>query len=92
MAITINAQALVYGDNQSVLANTTELDLLLKKKSNVIAFHFVWEGNTRDKWRTTYINTNDNASDVLTKPLPSGEKKRKFGGRQLHDLYTVPAA
>ena len=77
MGIRINGPAFVYGDNQSVLANTLSPDLSLKKKSNSIAFHFVWEGTARDEWRTTYIETNENTSDILTKPLPSGEKTQK---------------
>ena len=92
MGIRINGPAFVYGDNQSVLANTLSPDSLLKKKSNSIAFHFVWEGTARDEWRTTYIETDENTSDILTKPLPSGEKRRKFGKRLLHHLYSAPAA
>ena len=68
----------IYGDNQSVLANTTVPDSQLKKKSNSIAYHFVREGCARDEWRTTYVNTHDNPADLMTKPLPSGEKRNKF--------------
>ena len=92
MGITINGPTFVYGDNQSVLANTTGPDSSLKKKSNSIAFHFVREGTARDEWRTAYIESDENTSDLLTKCLPSGEKRRKFGGRLLHHLYTAPAA
>ena len=42
-----------YGDNQSVLANTTIPDSTLKKKSQSIAYHFVCEGAARDEWRTS---------------------------------------
>ena len=31
----------VYGDNQSILVNTTILDSTLKKKSQCIAYHFI---------------------------------------------------
>ena len=90
MGTTINGPALVYKDNQSVLANTIGPYLPLKK-SNSIAFHFVRKETARDEWRTTYIRTNDNTSDMLTKPLPSGEKRRKFGGPLLHLLYNTAA-
>ena len=33
--------AYVFGDNKSVLANTTAPGSTLKKKSNAIAYHFV---------------------------------------------------
>ena len=89
MGIIINGPAFVHNDNQSVLANTTGPDSALKKKSNSIAFHFVQEGTARDDWRTTYIESDENTSDLLTKCLPSGEKQRKFGGRILHHLYPL---
>jgi hypothetical protein len=78
MGIPVECHTYIYGDNQSVLANTTMPHSNLKKKSNAIAFHFVREGTARDEWRTAYINTHDNPSDMLTKALPSGEKRRKF--------------
>ena len=84
MGIPVETHTYIYGDNQSVLANTTMPHSNLKKKSNAIAFHFVREGTARDEWRTAYINTHDNPSDMLTKPLPSGEKRRKFCGMVLY--------
>jgi hypothetical protein len=57
MGITVDEPAYVFGDNQSVLANTTAPGSTLKKKSNAIAYHFVWEGCARDEWRTAYITT-----------------------------------
>ena len=68
----------IFGDNQSVLANTTAPDSQLKKKSNSIAYHFVRDGCARDEWRTTYVNTHDNPADLLTKPLAAGEKRTRF--------------
>jgi hypothetical protein len=76
--ITVDEPAFVFGDNQSVLANTSALASTLNKKSNAIAYHFVREGCARDEWRTTYINMHENVVDLFTKPLPSGEKQTKF--------------
>ena len=87
MGIAIDGPAYIYGDNQSVLANTTTPHSVLKKKSNAIAYHFVREGCARDEWRTTYVNTNSNPADMLTKPLPSGEKRVRFAQMLLHHLY-----
>ena len=86
MGIPVEEPTLVYGDNQSVLANTTMPSSTLKKKSNSIAYHFVREGCARDEWRTTYINTHLNPADMLTKPLPPGEKRSKFVRMVLHHL------
>ena len=86
LGIPCTEPAFIYGDNQSVLANTTMPHSMLKKKSNSIAYHFVREGTARDEWRTTYINTNDNHSDILTKSLPPGAKRTKFCQQLLHHV------
>jgi len=78
MGIPCEAPAFVYGDNQSVLCNTSLPDSILKKKSNSIAYHFALEGCARDEWRTTYVNTHLNPADLLTKPLSAGEKRTMF--------------
>lgn len=87
MGIPCEGPVYVFGDNQSVLANTTIPESTLKKKSQSIAYHFVREGVTRDEWRTAYVNTNENEADLLTKQLPAGEKRKKFVGRILHHVY-----
>ena len=86
MGISINGPAYVFGDNQSVLANTSHPHSVLKKKSSSIAYHFVREGVAKDEWRTTYLNTHLNPSDMLTKSLPGGEKRSRFTGYFLHYL------
>ena len=78
MGIPCEHPSYIYGNNQSVLANTTIPDSALKKKSQSIAYHFVREGVARDEWQTTYVNTNENEADHLTKLLPSGEKRKNF--------------
>ena len=87
MGIPCEGPAYIYGDNQSVLANTTIPDSTLKKKSQSIAYHFVHEGSAWDEWRTTYISTHDNESDLLTKVLPNGEKRRRFVRNLIHHIY-----
>lgn len=89
MGIPMEEPTYVYGDNQSVLANTSNPDSQLKKKSLSIAYHFVREGCARDEWRTTYINTHFNLSDLLTKSLPSGEKRKSFVRMILHHIYPL---
>ena len=62
MGIPCTSPAFIYGDNQSVLANTTIPDSTLKKKSQSIAYHFVREGAARDECvetsRDSYIGRN----------------------------------
>ena len=72
--ITVEELAYMYRENQSVLAGSTRPESTLTKKAQSIAFHFIREGYAADAWRTTYINTSENISYLMTKPL-SGEKR-----------------
>ena len=78
MGISCDDPTFIYGDNQSVLANTTIPNSTLKKQSQSIAYHFVQEGAARDEWRMTYVNTHENEADLLTKQLPLGKKRKRF--------------
>ena len=75
----------IYG-NKSVLVNLAVPHSQLKKKSNSVAFHYVREGSALDEWRATYIKTHLNIADLLTKNLPSGEKRTRFCKILLHYL------
>jgi hypothetical protein len=86
MGILVDEPAFVFGDNKSVLCNTTMPGSTLKKKNNAIAYHHVREGVAHDEWRTTYVNTDENVADLLTKPL-SGPKRWKFVRMVLHHIY-----
>ena len=87
MGIPCEGPAFIQGDNQSVLANITIPDYMLKKKNQSIYYHFVRVGSARDEWRTTYVNTHDNEADLLTKLLPSGEKRKGFVRCILHHIF-----
>jgi hypothetical protein len=87
MGIKVDGPAFVFGDNKSVLCNTTEPALTLKKKYNTIAYHFIQEGVAHDKWQTGYVNTDENVADlVLTKPL-SSPKLTKFAWMILQHTF-----
>ena len=87
MDIPVDLPSFDFGDNQSVLYNTTLPDSTLKKKILSIAYHFVCEGATKDEWRTTYINTHLNPDDFLTNPLPGSIKRMDFVQMILHHLF-----
>ena len=58
--------------NKLVLANTTVPASTLKKNIKSLSCHFFCEGCARGEWRKSYVNTNLNLADLLTKQLPSG--------------------
>eukprot|EP00957_Ditylum_brightwellii_P203091 15333186-Ditylum_brightwellii.AAC.1 len=76
MGIPVIGPALIYGNNQSTLCNSSIPDSTLKKKSQSIAYHFVHEGAAHDEWRTAYVITQENPAIFLTEVLPMGEKRR----------------
>ena len=86
MVIPVEDPTFIYGDNQSVLANTTMPKSMLKKKTQSIAYQFGVEGFARDEWRNAYISTHENVAKMLTKPLPSGKKRWNFVRILLHYL------
>ena len=87
MRIPVEGPTCIYGDNQSVPANTTITDSSLKKMSQSIAYHFVHEGAARDEWGTSHVNTHENEADLLTMQLPSGEKRKGFVSNLLHHIF-----
>ena len=87
MGIPVNNPAFVYGDNQSVLWNTTVHESTLKKKSSSVAYHYIREGCAMDMWRTTYVRTNLNPSDVLTKTVSSISDRIRKIRMLLYDIY-----
>ena len=87
MGIEVKGPAHIWGDNQSVLCNTSVPTSTLNKKSQSIAYHFLCEGVARDEWRTAYVSTNDNPADLLTKVLPMEDKRRGFVRMIQHHIF-----
>jgi len=87
MGIPVEGPAYIFGDNQSVLANTSNPGSMLKKKCAAIAYHLVREAVARNEILTAYINTHDNIADLLTKPMTSGEKRNGFVQKMLQHIF-----
>ena len=87
MGIPVEHCCFIYGDNKSVLNNTTAPESTISKKHLSIAYHFVREGCANDEWRTGYISTDQNAADIATKPLPYGADRRRKIRKLICDIY-----
>ena len=74
MGIPYEDPVYIEGDNQLVLANTTIPDSTLKKKAQIISYHLVREGVSRDEWKTAYIKSGHNDANLLTKKSPQGRR------------------
>ena len=82
MGVPIDGATNVQVDNQSVVYNTTLPESTLKKKSNVIAYHYVRENVAADTIRIRFCRSEDNLADMLTKIQP-GTTRRSLAGRVL---------
>jgi hypothetical protein len=73
LGVELDRPELMLGDNMSVVLNTTFPSSVLKKKHNAIAYHRVRDAIAARIMRIAYIKSEENVSDVSTKPL-SNEK------------------
>ena len=71
-----------------IVHNTSNPESTLKKKSNSIAYHLVRESVAMDESRTGYVNTLENLADLMTKPLPKGERRELLVSRLMWDIYS----
>jgi hypothetical protein len=86
MGVPITGPTYVYGDNMSVIFNTSRPSSQLKKKSNSVCYHAVREAVAMGECITTHIPTLLNFSDILTKVL-YGQKRKNLVDGILYDLY-----
>ena len=86
MGVCIDGTTYVYGANMSVIHNISTPELVLKKKSNSICYHFIQKAVTTKACLTTHVQTLVNWADLLTKVL-SGKKRRNLVQGVLFHIY-----
>ena len=86
MGIPINGPTYIFGDNMSVIYNTSKPESTLKKKSNSICYHAIRESVAMGESMTAHVPTEYNLADLLTKVL-YGLKKRRLVNDILWDVY-----
>jgi hypothetical protein len=69
LGVPIETPSVMYGDNMSVVLNTTRPSSVLKKKHQAIAYHRVREACAAGFLSFSYIPSKENISDCLTKAL-----------------------
>ena len=69
LGVPIRECSRMYGDNMSVVLNTTLPSSALKKKHNAIAYHRVREAVAAGIVEFEHIPTDENIADCMTKPL-----------------------
>ncbi|KAL7460631.1 hypothetical protein ACHAXS_001075 [Conticribra weissflogii] len=83
MGVDIDGATHVYGDNMSVIKNTSLPESTLKKKSNAVCYHAVRESGAMGETLMTHIPGAENPADLMTKVL-SGSKHQY----QILESYT----
>jgi len=86
MGIEVDGPTIIYGDNMSVIHNTSKPESTLKKKCNSICYHAVRELVALGESVTCHIPTKDNYADLATKVL-YGQKRRHLVADLLYDIY-----
>lgn len=51
---------------------------ILGHNKSVLVNSSIPTSGSMDEWRIGYVSTNDNVADLLTKPIPNGEKRKNF--------------
>jgi hypothetical protein len=86
LGVDLDSPTLMLGDNMSVVLNTSVPSSVLKKKHNAIAYHCVREAIAAKVMRFAYVKSDENVSDILTKPLSN----EKFHYLVKNRLFCVP--
>ena len=86
MGVEVSGPTYIYGDNMSVVHNTSKPESVLKIKSNSICYHFVREPVAMKKCLVSHIPTRKNVADLLTKVL-YGRKRKELVSAVLADIY-----
>ena len=86
MGVPLTGPNYVYGNNMSVIYNTSRPESTPKKKSNSICYHAVREAVASGECLTTHCKTRDNYSEIINKVL-NGQKNRDNLARILYDIW-----
>ena len=86
MGVPIWGPLLIYGDNMYVIHNTQQPESTLKKKSNSIAYHAVWESVTMGESQTGHVGKNSNVADLDTKVM-YGKKRQGMVNKLLYNIF-----
>jgi hypothetical protein len=90
MGVPLSGPSYIYGDNMSVIHNTQQPESTLKKKSNSICYHAVWESVAMQESLTGHVKSGDNLADIATKIIGAGMKRDNLVRMVLHDIVDAP--
>jgi hypothetical protein len=68
IGVALDGPTLMFGDNMSVVKNSSVPSSVLKKNHNAIAYHRVREAIAAKVMRFSYVKSEEYVTDILTKP------------------------
>ena len=86
MGISISGQSYIYGNNMSVVQNTSRPISVLGQKSNSVCYHAVCESVAMGESLLGHIPRKESIADLMTKVL-YGPKRRYLVSNILFDIY-----
>ena len=86
MGIEIAGPSYFFGDNMSVIHNTSKPESVLKRKSNSICYHAIRESVAMGETLCGHIRSEDNCADVCTKVISGGRKRDGLVSQVLYDF------
>ena len=86
MGVEISGPTYTYGDNMSVIYNTSRPESTLKKKSHAICYHACREAVAMGEIITGHVRSEENLADIATKVIPGGAKRDGIISQLLYDL------
>ncbi len=86
MGVAIDGATYIYGDNISIIKNTSKPESTLNKESNSVCYHAVRESVAMGETLTAPIQGAENPADLMTKVLP-GSKCQCLVQNLLYDIY-----
>jgi hypothetical protein len=87
MGFAINGLTYAFGDNMSVVKNTSAPESVLRKKCNSICYHTVREAVATTELIIAHIPRVSNPSDLLTKAVPGGHRRETLVKAILYDIH-----
>ena len=86
MGVGISCLLYIYGNNMLVIHHTQRPESMLKKKSNSIYYHTVFESDAMRESLTGHIGMNKNVGNIATDVL-YGQKRQYMVSQLLYDIY-----
>jgi len=86
MGVPVSDPCFIFGDNQSVLTNSSIPESTLKKKSNSVEYYFVRHGLVLDKWQFTYGKSAENPAHIMASPRVGEEDMKGKVQMMLYNL------